>query len=171
MRIIRPPWRGKRVDCSLTLDKTARWKCASRSSADGVASSVSPCTASPASLPPDSRRRALPLVSVHGRAARCTASLTSSRVPDDAPARRLWPVSVHPPRRSNRDVRSNSSLIDYDSPLSQGEVPDEAFEGEEKVFDPDDLANELFDEVGIAIAGDHDAAEQIHTVEPVASLP
>lgn len=27
----------------------------------------------------------------------------------------------------------------------QGEIPDEAFEGEEEVFDPDDLANELFD--------------------------
>ena len=54
---------------------------------------------------------------------------------------------------------------------SQGEVPDEAFEGEEQVFDPDDLANELFDEVDIAIAGDHDAAEQVETIEPAASLP
>jgi hypothetical protein len=50
---------------------------------------------------------------------------------------------------------SHSLSYRYDhADHSQGEVPDEAFEGEDQVFDPDDLANELFDEVDVALAGD-----------------
>jgi hypothetical protein len=74
------------------------------------------------------------------------------RVSDHRPARWIRSVLVHSERINDRTVSRNYlfrpkclHLGDGADVPRQGQIPDDAFEGEDEVFDEDDLANELFE--------------------------